>query len=131
MISEDALWYKRGELVEFQLNLGGGAKMCRGLVLNTAVLFGRGTRQIWIVDMDDATDDQKKHWIGRKHIAHEEDISSTIGAEFIGADTLLRDNPISYPVNDGKDGLREIPAVTVTVSMPAVTGRTTENTKLK
>jgi hypothetical protein len=58
MISEDALWYKRGELVEFKLSLGGGAKRCRGLVLNTAVLFGRGARQIWIVDMDDATDDR-------------------------------------------------------------------------
>jgi hypothetical protein len=126
MISEDALSFKRGELVEFQLNLGGGRKRCRGLVLNTAVLFGRGARQIWIVDMDDATDEQKNHWIGRKHIAHEEDISARIAAEFIGADTLLRDNPISNPVNDGKDGLREIPAVTVTISMPA-TARATDN----
>jgi hypothetical protein len=124
MISEDALWYKRGELVEFKLSLGGGAKSCRGLVLNTAVLFGRGARQIWIVDMDCATDDQKKYWIGRKHIVHEEDISSRIGAELIGADTLLRDNPLSYPVNDGKDGLREIPAVTLTISMPATAAAT-------
>jgi hypothetical protein len=128
MISEDALWYKRGELVEFQLNLAGGPKMCRGLVLNTAVLFGRGARQLWIVDMDNATDEQKKHWIGRKHIVHEEDIRSGMGSELLGADTLLRDNPISYPVNDGKDGLREMPAVTVTVSMP-VPVQATENVR--
>ena len=42
MINEDKLWYKRGDLVEFNLNLGGGPKTCKGLVLNTAVLFGRG-----------------------------------------------------------------------------------------
>ncbi len=55
MINEDALAYRRGTLVEFHLNLGGGAKKCRGLVLNTAVLYGRGARQLWILDMDDAT----------------------------------------------------------------------------
>ena len=26
MINENALWYKRGDLVEFKLNLGGGRK---------------------------------------------------------------------------------------------------------
>jgi hypothetical protein len=57
VISEDALWYQRGDLVEFKLNLGGGPKTCRGLVLNTAVLVGRGARQIWILDMDDATNE--------------------------------------------------------------------------
>lgn len=118
MINEDALRYKRGELVEFNLSLGGGPKRCRGLVLNTAVLFGRGARQIWIVDMDDASAEHQKHWIGKKHIVHEEDICSRLAAEFIGADTLLRDNPISYPVSDGKDGPREIPAITVTISLP-------------
>jgi hypothetical protein len=119
MISEDALWYKRGDLVEFQLNLGGGPKRCRGLVLNTAVMFGRGARQIWIVDMDDATVEQQKQWTKKKHIVHEEDIVSRLSSELIGADTLLRDNPISYPVSDGNQGLREIPAVTVTIAVPA------------
>ena len=56
MINEDALCYKRGDLVEFELTLGGGTKTCRGLVLNTAVLFGRGARQLWILDVDDADD---------------------------------------------------------------------------
>jgi hypothetical protein len=41
MMNEDALVYKRGDLVEFTLHLGGGPKRCRGLVLNTAVLYGR------------------------------------------------------------------------------------------
>ncbi len=117
MIDENALWYKRGELVEFQLILGGGAKRCRGLVLNSAVLFGRGARQLWIVDMDDATPDQNIQWINKKHIVHEEDIMSKIPSVFIGGDTILRDNPISYPVQDGQ-AARDTPAVTVTVAVP-------------
>jgi hypothetical protein len=118
MIDESALWYKRGDLVEFKLNLGGGAKTCRGLVLNTAVLFGRGARQLWIVDMDDATADQNAHWINRKHIVHEEDIMSKIPSVFIGGDTILRDNPVSYPIQDGHGEQREIPAITVTIPVP-------------
>jgi hypothetical protein len=118
MIDESALWYKRGDLVEFKLNLGGGPKTCRGLVLNTAVLIGRGARQIWILDMDDPTPEQKAHWANRKHIVHEEDIMSIIPSTVIGAETLLRDNPISYPVHDLKTGERDTPAITVTVAVP-------------
>jgi hypothetical protein len=121
MIDENALWYKRGDLVEFKLNLGGGPKTCRGLVINTAVLFGRGARQIWILDMDDATPDQQAHWTNKKHVVHEEDIMASVPRVVIGADTILRDNPISYPVHDGIGGLREIPAVTVTVAVPTST----------
>jgi hypothetical protein len=118
VIDENALWYKRGDLVEFTLNLGGGPKTCRGLVLNTAVLFGRGARQLWIVDMDDATIEQKKNWVNKKHIVHEEDISSRIPSVFIGGDTILRDNPISYPVQDGLQGSTDTPALTVTIRVP-------------
>ena len=118
MIDENALWYKRGDLVEFKLNLGGGAKTCRGLVLNTAVLFGRGARQLWIVDMDAATVEQSAHWINKKHIVHEEDIISKLPSVFIGGDTILRDNPVSYPVQDGRGEQREIPAITVTIPVP-------------
>jgi hypothetical protein len=117
MISEDALWYKRGDLVEFKLNLGGGPKTCRGLVVNTAVLLGCGARQIWILDMDGGTPEQQAHWVNKKHIVHEEDIVSRIPSVVIGADTILRDNPISYPVQDGQIE-RDIPAVTITVALP-------------
>lgn len=118
MIDEDALSYKRGDLVEFKLNLGGGPKKCRGLVLNTAVLFGRAARQIWILDMDDPTLEQQSHWANKKHIVHEEDIVAMLPSVLVGADTILRDNPISYPVQDVKQGLRDIPAVTVTIAVP-------------
>jgi hypothetical protein len=118
VIDENALWYKRGDLVEFKLNLAGGPKTCRGLVLNTAVLFGRGARQLWIVYMDDATPEQKDHWTNKKHIVHEEEIMSKLPSVLIGSDTLLRDNPISFPVSDGRTE-RDTPAVTVTVSLPA------------
>ena len=118
MIDENALWYKRGDLVEFRLNLGGGPKTCRGLVVNTAVLFGRGARQIWILDMDGGTPQQQAHWTNKKHIVHEEDIISRLPSVVIGADTILRDNPISYPVQDGGGEPRDIPAVTITVAVP-------------
>jgi len=117
MIHEDALWFKRGDLVELKLNLGGGPKTSRGLVLNTAVLFGRGARQIWILDIDDATPDQQAHWTNKKHIVHEEDIVAALPSVVIGADTILRDNPISFPVHDAR-GARDIPAVTVTIAVP-------------
>ena len=118
MTNEDALWYKRGDLVEFALILGGGPKTCRGLVLNTAVLFGRGARQIWILDMDDATPELQSQWVNKKHIVHEEDIISRLPQVVIGADTILRDNPVTYPVHDMQRGLHEIPAVTVTIPVP-------------
>ena len=118
MINEDALWYKRGDLVEFKLSLAGGPKTCRGLVLNTAVLIGRGARQIWILDMDNPTPEQQAAWTNRKHIVHEEDIMSKLSVEFIGADTILRDNPVSYPVHDLGKGEWDTPAVTITISVP-------------
>jgi hypothetical protein len=80
MIDEDALWYKRGDLVEFNLHLGGGTKRCRGLVLNTAVLFGRGARQLWILDMDDASPELEAQWTKKKHLVHEEDIISRVSS---------------------------------------------------
>jgi hypothetical protein len=117
MIDEKALWYQRGDLVEFKLQLGGGPKTCRGLVLNTAVLFGRGARQLWIVDMDDATPEQKAHWTNKKHIVHEEDIICKLSTVLIGGDTILRDNPPSYPVQDGREA-RETQAVIINVPLP-------------
>lgn len=118
MINEEALWYKRGDLVEFKLQLAGGAKTCRGLVLNTAVLFGRGARQVWILDMDGASSEQAAHWINKKHILHEEEITGAVPRVVIGADTILRDNPVSFPVHDAKRGVTDTPAVTLTVAVP-------------
>jgi hypothetical protein len=118
MINESALWYKRGDLVEFKMHLAGGPKKCRGIVLNTAVLFGRGARQIWILDMDDATPEQATYWTSKKHIVHEEDILSALPSVVIGGDTILRDNPISYPVQDMERGVWDSPAVTLTVALP-------------
>lgn len=120
MIDESALSYKRGDLVEFFLNLGGGRRTCRGLVLNTAVLFGRGARQIWILDMDGGTSEQQAYWTKKKHIVHEEDIRSLIPSVVIGADTLLRDNPISFPVQNGGDAV-ETPAISVMIAVPVST----------
>ena len=53
--------------------------------------------------MDDPTPDQKQHWTNKKHIVHEEDIISKLPTVLIGADTILRDNPPSYPVQDGRE----------------------------
>ena len=117
MIDEQALSGKRGELVEFQLNLGGGPKRCRGLILNTAVLYGRGARQLWILDMDDATPELERLWTKKKHIVHEEDIIARIPSTLIGGETLLRDNPVCFVVqNDAR--MIETPAVEVTVALP-------------
>lgn len=118
MIDETCLSYKRGELVEFNLNLGGGTKRSRGLILNTAVLFGRSARQLWVVDITDATPAIEKAWVGRKHIVPENEILCLIPTALIGRDTLLRDNPVSFPVQDGKSGLIERFAITVTVALP-------------
>lgn len=117
MIDESALSYKRGDLVEFQLRLGGGPKKCRGLILNTAVLYGRAARQLWILDMDDPTPQLEAAWTRRKHIVHEEDIIAHIPSTVIGGDTLLRDNPVCFPVQNGRETV-EIPAVTVNVALP-------------
>jgi hypothetical protein len=118
LIDENALSYKRGELIEFNLHLGAGTKRCRGLVLNTAVAFGRGARQIWILDMDDPTPEQQAHWTNKKHIVAEGEIICLIPSVVIGRDTILRDNPVSYPVSDGMGGVRETPAVTLMVALP-------------
>jgi len=118
VINEDALWYKRGTLMEFTLHLGGGPRKCRGLVLNTAVLFGRGARQIWILDMDDATAELQQQWTNKQHIVHEEEIIAAIPSTVIGGDTILRDNPVSFPVQDAERGEWDIPAATITVAVP-------------
>ena len=68
--------------------------------------------------MDDATPEQSAHWINKKHIVHEEEITSMIPSVFIGGDTILRDNPVSYPVQDGQTGLTDTPAVSVTIAVP-------------
>lgn len=117
MIDESALSYKRGDLVEFQLRLGGGPKKCRALILNTAVLYGRAARQLWILDMDDPTPQLEAAWTKRKHIVHEEDIIAHIPSTVIGGDTLLRDNPVCFLVQNGRE-IVEIPAVTVNIALP-------------
>ena len=74
MIDETQLSFPRGTLVEFRLHLGGGTKTCRGLVLNTAVLMGKGARQVWILDMDDPTPQLEAQWTKKKFIVPEGDI---------------------------------------------------------
>jgi len=118
MINEEELWYKRGDLVEFKLTFGGGPMRCRGVVLNTAVLYGRGARQIWVLDMDDATPELNARWTNKKIIVHEEDIVSAIPNVPIGRDTLLRENPVCCPVRDLRRGEWETPTITVTVAIP-------------
>lgn len=120
MINEDALVYKRGDLVEFKLHLGAGSKRCRGLVLNTAVLLGHSARQLWIIDIDDATPEQEAHWTKKKHIVPEGEISALLPSVLIGRDTLLRDNPVCFPIQNGKEVV-EIPAVCVNVALPVTT----------
>jgi len=117
MIDETQLAFPRGTLVEFRLHLGGGTKTCRGLVLNTAVLMGKGARQVWILDMDDPTPQLESQWTKKKFIVPEGDILCIIPSTVIGGETLLRDNPVCYPVRD-MDGEREIPAVEVTIPFP-------------
>jgi hypothetical protein len=124
MIDETQLSYQRGTLVEFRLTLGAGPKTCRGLVLNTAVLMGKAARQVWILDMDDATPELAAQWTKKKYIVPEGDILCIIPQVVIGGDTLLRDNPVCYPVRDLK-GERETPAVEVTVPLPVSTPQQT------
>jgi hypothetical protein len=47
----------------------------------------------------------------------EADIVAIIPNTVIGGETLLRDNPVCYPVRD-MHGEREIPAVEVTIPLP-------------
>jgi hypothetical protein len=117
MIDETKLSYPRGTLVEFVLQLGGGAKMCRGFVLNTAVCAGKGARQVWVLDMDNSTPELENKWTKRKFIVPENDIRCSIPESFIGRETLLRDNPVCYPVRD-VEGEYETPAIEVTVPLP-------------
>lgn len=124
MIDETQLSYQRGTLVEFRLTLGGRPKRCRGLVLNTAVLMGKAARQVWILDMDDATPNLTTQWTKKKYIVPEGEIIAMIPQVVIGGDTLLRDNPVCYPVRD-LNGERETPAVEVTVPLPVATPQQT------
>ena len=117
MIDESALNYKRGDLVEFKLTLGGGTKDCVGLILNTAVLFGRGARQLWIVEIKDSTPALDTAWLNKKHIVHETDIFCGLPSVFIGRETLLRENPVSFPVRN-RNGLSEVPAAMISVALP-------------
>lgn len=118
MIDESALNYKRGDLVGFKLTLGGGPKDCVGLILNTAVLFGRAARQLWIVEIKDSTPALDFAWLNKKHIVHETDIFYGLSSVLIGRETLLRENPVCFPVRN-VDGLSEAPAVMVSVALPA------------
>lgn len=117
MIDESALNYKRGDLVEFKLNLGGGSKDCVGLILNTAVMFGRAARQLWIVEIKDSTPALDSAWLHKNHIVYETDIFCGLPYVFIGRETLLRENPVCFPVRN-MNGLSEAPAVMVSVALP-------------
>jgi len=70
--------------------------------------------------MDDPTPELEAQWINKKHIVHEEDIIATIPSTVIGGDTILRDNPASFPVQDAERGEWDTPAVTITVPVPIV-----------
>jgi hypothetical protein len=118
MINEEELSYKRGELVEFKIHLGGGPRRGRGVVLNTAVLYGRAARQIWVLDMDDATPEINARWTNKKIIIPEGDVVALIPSVPIGRETLLRENPVCCPVRDLKRGEWETPAIMVTVAVP-------------
>jgi hypothetical protein len=62
----------------------------------------RAARQVWVVDMDDATPQQEAHWTTKKLIVPERDIVCLISSVLIGRDTLLRDNPICFPVQNAE-----------------------------
>lgn len=115
MINKEELSYKRGDLVEFKIHLGSGSRRCRGVVLNTAVLYGRAARQS---DMDDATPETNARWTNKKIIVPEGDVVALIPSVPIGRDTLLRENPVCCPVRDLKRGEWETPAIMVTVAVP-------------
>jgi hypothetical protein len=67
--------------------------------------------------MEDATSEQEAQWTKKKHIVPEREISCSIPGVPIGRDTLLRDNPVCYPVQNGREAV-EIPAVTVSIALP-------------
>jgi hypothetical protein len=67
--------------------------------------------------MDDATPQQEAQWTKKKHIVPEAEISCLISSVLIGRDTLLRDNPICFPVQNGREVV-EVPAVTVNIALP-------------
>jgi hypothetical protein len=67
--------------------------------------------------MDDATPQQEAHWTKKKHLVPEGEISCLISSVLIGRDTLLRENPICYPVQNGREVV-EIPALTVSIALP-------------
>jgi len=94
-----------------QAQSGRRTQESRGLVLNTAVLYGRAARELWILDVDDPTPQLEAAWTKRKHIVHEEYIIAHIPSTVIGGDTLLRDNPVCFLVQNGRDTV-EIPAIT-------------------
>jgi hypothetical protein len=87
-------------------------------VLNTAVLYGRAARQIWVLDMDDATPEINARWTNKKIIIPEGDVVALIPSVPIGRETLLRENPVCCPVRDLKRGEWETPAIMVTVAVP-------------
>jgi hypothetical protein len=120
MIDEEQLAFQRGTLVEFNVHVGGGTKRARGLVLNTAVLMGKAARQVWVLDIDEQTPQVEERFTKKKRIIPEGDIISIIPNTVIGGETLLRDNPVCYPIRD-MHGEREIPAVEVTIPMPVQT----------
>jgi hypothetical protein len=128
MIDEEALSYKRGQLVQFRVHLGGGPLTCHGLVLNTAVLFGKGARQVWILDIEHGTPEQKERWVNKKNLVPENEIGAIIPREVIGADMLLRENPVCFPVKNYREE-RETPAVMVTISLPVAEQKTADEPK--
>jgi hypothetical protein len=62
-------------------------------------------------------DPRNPAWLHKKHLVHESQISCLVPAVFIGRETLLRDNPVSFPVKNF-DGESETPAVMVSVALP-------------
>ena len=81
--------------------------------------MGKAARQVWILDMDDPTPELTAHWTKKKHIVPEGDIIAIIPQVVIGGDTLLRDNPVCYPVRD-LNGERETSAVEVRIDRQMV-----------
>ena len=72
------------------------------------------------VDSAVATPELTAQWTRKKYIVPEGEIIATIPQVVIGGDTLLRDNPVCYPVRD-LNGDRETPAVEFTVPLPVST----------
>ena len=79
-------------------------------MLNTAVLNGRGARQLWILHMDGATPQHEQQWVNKNDYSRSGTFLCLMSSVVIGADTILRDNPICYPVQQTK-GTREFEAI--------------------